>query len=134
MTANMWLTALTAANKMISEISGTLIGDRAMLSALISAENKLRDALNSGLNPVNAFGEAVKAVETFAMQTVQMSGSCCIDSINCTHKVLFDCITYTFCIHRMYIFKLNLRQNNNLYMLCRHLNIPIPEHMLWAYG
>jgi len=130
MTANMWLNALTAANKTISEISGTSIGDRTMLGALISAENKLRDALNSGLNPVNAFGEAVKAAETFAMQTVQMSGSSCIDSVNC--KVLL----YMIYIHFVYIIciYLNLKQNDNLYMLCRHLNIQILEHMLWAYG
>ncbi|XP_011703663.1 PREDICTED: putative 3,4-dihydroxy-2-butanone kinase [Wasmannia auropunctata] len=75
MTANMWLTALTSANKMLSEVSGTSIGDRTMLDALISVENKLRDALNSGSNAVNAFGEAVKAAESFAMQTVHTSGS-----------------------------------------------------------
>ncbi|XP_071557157.1 folliculin isoform X2 [Temnothorax nylanderi] len=75
MTANIWLTALTSANKMMSEVSGTSIGDRTMLDALVPAENKLRDALNSGSSPVNAFGEAVKAAETFAMQTVHMSGS-----------------------------------------------------------
>lgn len=94
MTANMWLTALTSANKIISEVSGTSLGDRTMLDALISAENKLRDALNSGLSPVNAFGEAVKAAETFAMQTVHMSGSP-VDSTN--FKVLF-CIYISFFI------------------------------------
>lgn len=84
MTANMWLTALTSANKMLSEVSGTSIGDRTMLDALISVENKLRDALNSGSNAVNAFGEAVKAAESFAMQTVHTSGSDrTVDSINC---------------------------------------------------
>ncbi|XP_077271845.1 uncharacterized protein LOC143902635 [Temnothorax americanus] len=83
MTANMWLTALTSANKMMSEVSGTSIGDRTMLDALIPAENKLRDALNSGSSPVNAFGEAVKAAETFAMQTVHMSGAFSVDSANC---------------------------------------------------
>jgi len=103
MTANMWLTALTAANKMISEISGTSIGDRTMLGALISAENKLRDALNSGLNPVNAFGEAVKAAETFAIRTVQMSGSCCIDSISCKVFYLIVYILYTSYVY-IYIY------------------------------
>lgn len=71
-----------------------------MLDALIPAENKLRDALSSGLNPVNAFGEAVKAAETFAMQTVYMSGSLSIDSTN-NCKVLFDCfnVLYTYVCH-----------------------------------
>lgn len=76
----MWLTALTSANKMISEFGGTSRSNRTMLDALISAENKLRDALNSGSSPVNAFGEAVKTAETFAMQTVNMSGSRTVNS------------------------------------------------------
>ncbi|KAL0108763.1 hypothetical protein PUN28_014120 [Cardiocondyla obscurior] len=74
-TANMWLAALTSANKVISEVNKISPSDRTMLDALIPAENKLRDALNCGLNSVNAFGEAVKAAETSAMQTVYMSGS-----------------------------------------------------------
>lgn len=83
----MWLTVLTFANKMISEVGGTSIADNhTILDALIFVENKLRDALNSGSSPVNAFGEAVKAAETFAMQTVARS----VDSTNC--KVLLDCI------------------------------------------
>lgn len=98
MTANMWLTALASANKTISEVSGTSLGDRTMLDALIPAENKLRDALNSGSNPVNAFGEAVKAAETFAMQTVHMSSSHPIDSTN--FKVSF-CIYY-ICFFRYF--------------------------------
>lgn len=98
MTANMWLTALTSANKMISEVSGTSRGDRTMLDALIPAENELRDALNSGSSPVDAFGEAVKAAETFAMQTVHMSKSRSDGSTNC--KVSFDCIS---CICFVYI-------------------------------
>jgi len=86
MTANMWLTALTSANKTISEVSRISIGNQTMLGALISAENKLRDALNSSSSPVNAFGEAVKAAEIFAMQTVHMSGSSFVSSTN--HKTL----------------------------------------------
>lgn len=82
MTANMWLTALTSANERISEITGTSIGDR-MLDALVAVENKLRVTLNCGSNPINAFGEAVKAAETFAMQTVHMSGFRSVNATNC---------------------------------------------------
>lgn len=92
----MWLNVLTFANKTISEVSGTLIGERSMLNALIPVQHKLRDALNLGLNPVNAFGEAVKAAETSAMQTVHMSKSHPVDSTNC--KVLFNMFhTYILC-------------------------------------
>ncbi|XP_072757656.1 folliculin [Anoplolepis gracilipes] len=82
LTANMWLIVLTSANEVISEVSGTLIGERSMLNALIPAQHKLRDALNSGLSPINAFGEAVQAAETSAMQTVHMSKLHPIDSTN----------------------------------------------------
>lgn len=68
----MWLTALASANRIASEVSGISIGDRSMLDALISMELKLRDALDSGLNPVIAFGKAVEAAETSAMQTLHM--------------------------------------------------------------
>lgn len=84
----MWLNVLTSANKTVSEVSGTLIGERSMLNALILVQNKLRDALNLGLSPIDAFGEAVKAAETSAMQTVYMSKSHSVDSTNC--KVLFN--------------------------------------------
>lgn len=99
MTANMWLTALTSANKMLSEVSETSIGNRTMLDALIPAENKLRDALNSGSSPISAFGEAVKAAETFAMQTVNMSDSRSADSTNCK---VFYCTMYMFYIRHIY--------------------------------
>ncbi|XP_014487172.1 PREDICTED: putative 3,4-dihydroxy-2-butanone kinase isoform X2 [Dinoponera quadriceps] len=72
LTADMWLTALTSANQAISEVSGMSIGDRSMLDALIPAELKLKDALDLGLNPVSAFGKAVEAAETSAMQTLHM--------------------------------------------------------------
>ncbi|XP_029678738.1 folliculin isoform X2 [Formica exsecta] len=75
LTASMWLTVLTSANKMISEVSGALIGERSMLDALIPAQYKLKDALNLGLSPTDAFGEAVKAAETSAIQTVHVSES-----------------------------------------------------------
>lgn len=68
----MWLTALSSANQVISEVSGISIGDRSMLDALIPVELKLKDALESGLNPVNAFGKAVEAAETSAMETLHM--------------------------------------------------------------
>lgn len=74
---------------MISEVSGTSIGERSMLDALIPAQHKLRDALTLGSSPIDAFGEAVKAAETSAMQTVHMSGSHPVDSTYC--KVLFSC-------------------------------------------
>ena len=108
----MWLTALTSANKMISEVGGTSIGDRTMLDALIPAENKLRDALNSGSNPINAFGEAVKTAETFAMQTVNMSGSRSVDSINCKVLLLYA----KFILYTSYVY-LDSRQNYNLFII-----------------
>lgn len=83
LTANMWLNVLTSANKTVSEISGTLIGERSMLNALIPVQNKLRDALNLGLSPIDAFGEAVKAAEISAMQTVHILKSHSVDSTNC---------------------------------------------------
>ncbi|EFN75438.1 Probable dihydroxyacetone kinase [Harpegnathos saltator] len=72
LTADIWLVALSSANQVISEISGISIRDRSMLDALISAELKLKDSLNLDLNPINAFGKAVEAAETSAMQTLHM--------------------------------------------------------------
>lgn len=83
LTVNMWLSVLTSANERISEVSGTSIGERSMLDALIPAQHKLRDALNLGSKPIDAFGEAVKAAETSAMQTVHISGSHSVDSTIC---------------------------------------------------
>lgn len=84
----MWLTALTSANQVISEVSGISVGDRSMLDALIPAELKLKDALDLGLDPVNAFGKAVEAAEISAMQTLHMPEH----RFGCTsHKVLFNC-------------------------------------------
>lgn len=88
----MWLSVLTSANERISEVSGTSIGERSMLDALIPAQHKLRDALNLGSKPIDAFGEAVKAAETSAMQTVHISGSHSVDSTIC--KVLFSYNTF----------------------------------------
>ncbi|XP_020290803.1 putative 3,4-dihydroxy-2-butanone kinase [Pseudomyrmex gracilis] len=70
LTANMWLIALTSANETVAEVSGISVGDRTLLDALVPVEIKLRDALDSGSNPVDAFAEAVNAAETSAMQTV----------------------------------------------------------------
>lgn len=95
----MWLTALTSANERISEFSETLIDDQIILDALISVENKFRVALNCGSNSVNAFGEAVKAAETFAMQTVDTSGFRSVNSTNC--KVI--AWLYVICIQYIYI-------------------------------
>lgn len=88
----MWLTALTSANKMISEVDRILLGDRTLLDALIPAEYKLRDGLDAGLSPIDAFGEAVIAAESSAMQTVHMSRPC-VGSTNL--KVFFLIVIYT---------------------------------------
>lgn len=70
LTASMWLVALTSANRTVAEVSGISVGDRTLLDVLIPVELKLKEALDSGLNPVDAFAEAVNAAETSAMQTV----------------------------------------------------------------
>ncbi|XP_070150656.1 probable dihydroxyacetone kinase isoform X2 [Polyergus mexicanus] len=84
LTASMWLTVLTSANKMISEVSGGLIDERSMLNPLIAAEHKLKNALNLELSSTDAFGEAVRAAEeTSTMQTIHMSKSHSVGSTNC---------------------------------------------------
>lgn len=48
-----------------------------MLDALVPVERGLRNALDAGLSPVDAFGEAVDAAEASAMQTVRKPGPHC---------------------------------------------------------
>lgn len=88
----MWLTALTSANRVISEVNGISTGDRSMLDALVPAELNLKDALDFGLNPIDAFGKAVEAAETSAMQTLHMPEH----RFGFTsHKVLLICDTHS---------------------------------------
>jgi len=111
----------------------------AMLDVLICAEHKLRDVLDSDLNPIDAFGEVVNATETFALQTVHMPR---LHSINSTdHKVLLHFKTLYIkisfnprisYIHNIY---LNIWKNYNLCIYnYRYINIQIPEYMLYVYG
>ncbi|KAL2736072.1 triokinase/FMN cyclase-like [Vespula maculifrons] len=65
-----WLNALIAGNKVISEFGKVSFGDRTMLDPLISAQNVLSNSLDIQMHPIQAFGEAVKAAEKCAIQTV----------------------------------------------------------------
>ncbi|XP_032671436.1 putative 3,4-dihydroxy-2-butanone kinase isoform X2 [Odontomachus brunneus] len=72
LTVDMWWSALTSANQIISEATDLSVGDRSMMDALIPAELSLKDALDSGLSPVDAFRKAVEAAESSAEQTLNM--------------------------------------------------------------
>ncbi|XP_046825465.1 triokinase/FMN cyclase-like [Vespa crabro] len=65
-----WLNALIAGNKVISEFGKVSFGDRTMLDPLMSAQNMLSNALDAKMHPIQAFGEAVKAAEKCAIQTI----------------------------------------------------------------
>ncbi|KAG7202444.1 hypothetical protein KM043_018746 [Ampulex compressa] len=73
--AHMWLSAFKAGNDMICNLGGLSIGNRTMLDALIPAERKLTDALNNNIDSIEAFGEAVKAAEESAKQTIYVKTS-----------------------------------------------------------
>lgn len=64
------MNALIAGNKVISEFGKVSFGDRTMLDPLISAQNVLSNSLDIQMHPIQAFGEAVKAAEKCAIQTV----------------------------------------------------------------
>lgn len=68
----MWLNALAAGNKAIMEYGQANVGDRTMLDPLLTAQDHLANALNANLHPIRAFGDAVKAAETRAIETIKM--------------------------------------------------------------
>ncbi|XP_015191490.1 PREDICTED: triokinase/FMN cyclase-like isoform X2 [Polistes dominula] len=71
-TSRTWLNALTEGNKVISEFGQVSFGDRTMLDPLIAAQNELSSALDAKMHPIEAFGQAVKAAEKCAAQTLNV--------------------------------------------------------------
>ncbi|XP_014611589.1 PREDICTED: triokinase/FMN cyclase-like isoform X1 [Polistes canadensis] len=69
-TSRTWLNALIAGNKVISEFGKVSFGDRTMLDPLMAAQNVLSSTLDAKMHPIQAFGEAVKAAEQCAIQTL----------------------------------------------------------------
>jgi len=112
-----------------------------MLDILICAEYKLRDVLDSGLNPVDAFEEVVNAIETFALQTVHIAR---LHSVNPTDhkvllhfKILYIKLSFSLRISYVHDIYINIYKNYNLYIQIynyRYINIQIPEYMLYVYG
>ncbi|KAK2586481.1 hypothetical protein KPH14_010750 [Odynerus spinipes] len=76
-----WLNALIAGNKVIAEFGKVSVGDRTMLDPLIAVQNVLSNALDAKVHPIQAFGEAVKAAENCAMQTMNIRAFCGEDSV-----------------------------------------------------
>lgn len=70
--AGMWLNALVAGNKAIIEFGQANVGDRTMLDPLLRAQDHLAEALKMNLNPIKAFGDAVKAAESRIIETIKM--------------------------------------------------------------
>ncbi|KAI4498142.1 hypothetical protein M0802_006628 [Mischocyttarus mexicanus] len=74
-TPRTWLNGLIAGNKVISEFGKVSVGDRTMLDPLMAAQDVLSNTLDAKMHPIQAFGEAVKAAEKCAIQTLYMRAS-----------------------------------------------------------
>lgn len=74
-TADMWLHALGKAKEMIEQLEITSINDGTLLHVLIEVENDLENALNTNMNPIDAFAMIVRTAENFAINTVHIQSS-----------------------------------------------------------
>ncbi|XP_076657977.1 triokinase/FMN cyclase-like isoform X2 [Halictus rubicundus] len=68
-TANMWLDALATANEAIKELDVPSISDHIFVAVLTAIQLSLTKALNENVDPIAAFGAAVKAAEYFTVDT-----------------------------------------------------------------
>ncbi|CAK9797057.1 Triokinase/FMN cyclase [Anthophora quadrimaculata] len=64
-TANMWLHVLITANNIIKQFKIWSTGDQALLTVLVAMQTDLENALSKNMNPIDAFGTAVQAAESF---------------------------------------------------------------------
>lgn len=67
MTVDTWLDALITTNKEIEQFQSLNVGDQTIITALVTVQLYLTNAVNESKDPVNAFGTSVKAVENFAI-------------------------------------------------------------------
>lgn len=61
----MWLHVLTIANKALEQIKISSINNDILLTILITIQIDLENALSKNMDPLDAFGVAVKAAENF---------------------------------------------------------------------
>lgn len=66
----MWLDALATANEAIKELDVPDIRDHIFLAVLTAIQLSLTKALNENVDPIAAFGAAVKAAEYFTVDSV----------------------------------------------------------------
>ncbi|CAK9803690.1 Triokinase/FMN cyclase [Anthophora plagiata] len=64
-TANLCLHVLITANKTIKQFKIWSTGDQALLTVLVAMQTDLENALSKNMNPIDAFGTAVQAAESF---------------------------------------------------------------------
>ncbi|KOX77358.1 Putative 3,4-dihydroxy-2-butanone kinase [Melipona quadrifasciata] len=64
-TVNVWLHVLTTANKAIESFKVSSEGDQTLLTTLTAVQIDLQNALSKNVDPIDAFGIAVKAAESF---------------------------------------------------------------------
>jgi dihydroxyacetone kinase len=72
-TAADWAAAMCSAADAIGELGGAKPGDRTMLDALVPAAEAFERALNAGSSASTAWAAAVRAAETGAQETAQMT-------------------------------------------------------------
>lgn len=61
----MWLHVLTIANKALEQIKISSLNNDILLTILITIQIDLENALSKNMDPLDAFGVAVKAAENF---------------------------------------------------------------------
>ncbi|XP_076683509.1 putative dihydroxyacetone kinase isoform X2 [Andrena cerasifolii] len=64
-TAHTWLDALVTANEAIKQFKTPSIGDQTLITVLVAVQVDLTTALINNVDPIDAFGIAVKAAENF---------------------------------------------------------------------
>lgn len=117
-----------------------------MLDPLMSAQNMLSDALGAKMHPIQAFGEAVKAAEKCAIQTIYTRiRKTSLMPFKVSNFLFFSCDNIFPNIFSLPIYHLSFFYT--FLQLCktiggyscdlisrRNLNIRILEHMQLAYG
>ncbi|KAK9310259.1 hypothetical protein QLX08_000285 [Tetragonisca angustula] len=75
-TVDVWLHVLTTANKAIEPFKVSFEGDQTLLTTLTAVQIDLQNALSKNVDPIDAFGIAVKAAESFTTNVLYGQSFC----------------------------------------------------------
>lgn len=74
-TVDVWLHVLITANKAIEQFKASSVDDQILLTTLTAVQIDLQNALSRNVDPIDAFGIAVKAAENFTTNVLYTQSS-----------------------------------------------------------